>query len=107
MGALGWKLGNLVFPTMPSVGVRIMASETRSAGAASHSNIQKGVALLFGVVLALVGVSGFVSELVIDGKVLGIFGITPLHNVVHLLSGSSGWPLATTLRVACSTGTSG
>lgn len=67
-----------------------MASATQTAGESGHADTQKAVALLFGAVLTLVGVLGFVPQLVIDGKLLGLFGITPLHNVVHLASGAVG-----------------
>ncbi|MGH8900957.1 MAG: DUF4383 domain-containing protein [Egibacteraceae bacterium] len=45
-------------------------------------------ALAFGAVYALVGVLGFIGPLVPGGKLLGIFGINPLHNVVHLAVGA-------------------
>lgn len=46
-------------------------------------------ALVFGAVLTVVGLLGFglVSG---SGKLLGIFGINTLHNVVHLASGAVG-----------------
>lgn len=67
-----------------------MASATQTAGETGGADPQTVVALLFGAVLALVGVLGFVPQLVIDGKLLGIFGITPLHSLVHLASGVVG-----------------
>lgn len=48
----------------------------------------KTLANVFGVVLLLIGVLGFVPGLVMDGKLLGIFEVNALHNVVHLLSGA-------------------
>jgi len=57
----------------------VMATATRDSG------LQRNVALPFGVVLALVGVIGFAGIPVTDGEIPGIFGIGPLHNVVHLL----------------------
>ncbi len=51
---------------------------------------QTSVALLFGAVLTLVGILGFTGILVSDNAILGIFGISPLHNVVHLLTGVAG-----------------
>lgn len=47
----------------------------------------KSVALYFGVFVLLVGVAGFVSFLSPGGKVLGLFLVDPLHNVVHVLTG--------------------
>lgn len=46
------------------------------------------LAKLLGVVLLAVGVLGFVPPLVIDGALLGIFGVNALHNIVHLGSGA-------------------
>lgn len=48
--------------------------------------IQK-LAWVFGIVFLLVGVAGFVPALTVDGMLLGIFEVDPLHNVIHLLSG--------------------
>jgi Domain of unknown function (DUF4383) len=45
-------------------------------------------ALIFGAVYVLVGILGFIGPLVPGGKLLGIFGINPLHNVVHLAVGA-------------------
>lgn len=67
-----------------------MATARQSAGQTGGTNTQKVVALLFGAVLAVVGILGFIPQLVVDDKLLGIFGITPLHNVVHLSSGVVG-----------------
>lgn len=52
--------------------------------------MQRNVALLFGAVLTVVGIIGFAGILVTDGHILGIFGISPLHNAVHLLTGVAG-----------------
>jgi len=60
------------------------------ATANRDSGLQKNVALLFGVVLALAGVTGFAGIFVTDGEILGTFGISPLHNAVHLLTGVAG-----------------
>lgn len=73
--AFTWKVGVLLGP---------MATATEDTG------IQKNIALLFGVVLTLVGIIGFAGILVTDQKILGIFGISPLHNAVHLLTGIIG-----------------
>ncbi len=42
----------------------------------------KSAAYIFGAILAVVGVWGFIQE-----PVLGIFSVNTLHNVVHLVSG--------------------
>lgn len=45
--------------------------------------------LVFGAVYVLVGILGFIDPLVNDqDRLLGIFGITPLHNVAHLAVGA-------------------
>lgn len=45
--------------------------------------------LVFGAVYVLVGILGFIDPLVDDqDRLLGIFGITPLHNVAHLAVGA-------------------
>jgi hypothetical protein len=71
-----------------------MASATESAtGIGGGDGLQGNVAMLFGVVLTLVGVLGFAGILVTtqDGmQQLLIFGISPLHNAVHLLTGLAG-----------------
>jgi hypothetical protein len=62
-------------------------------------------ALIFGAVYVLVGVLGFIGQLTPDGKLLGIFGINPLHNIVHLavgalfLVGSTSAALAKTINL--------
>jgi hypothetical protein len=53
-------------------------------------NIAKLYAMVFGVVLTLVGILGFVPALSTNGNLLGIFAIDSLHNVIHLLSGLVG-----------------
>jgi hypothetical protein len=47
----------------------------------------KNITLAFGVVFVLVGLLGFVPAAVIDGKLLGIFGVNTLHNIIHIASG--------------------
>lgn len=59
-------------------------------GSLDLNNRQVLVALVFGAVLTLVGILGFSGVLVSDNAILGIFGITPLHNAIHLLSGVAG-----------------
>ncbi len=45
------------------------------------------LAWVFGVVLTLVGVLGFVPGITSDGMLLGIFSVDGLHNIIHLVSG--------------------
>jgi hypothetical protein len=48
----------------------------------------KSVAMWVGVLTLVVGVAGFIPPLTPDGKVLGLFLVDPLHNVVHILTGA-------------------
>lgn len=48
----------------------------------------KKVAVVFGAVLLLVGVLGFVPAATPDDHLLGLFHVNALHNVIHLLSGA-------------------
>lgn len=46
------------------------------------------LAWVFGVVLLLVGVLGFVPGITTNGYLLGIFQVDALHNIIHLLTGA-------------------
>ena len=54
-------------------------------------DIAKGYAKIFGAVLLLVGILGFIpgvsSGYSDSGLLLGIFAINPLHNVIHIVTG--------------------
>ena len=45
------------------------------------------MAKIFGIVLLVVGILGFVPGITSNGMLLGIFEVSPLHNVIHLLTG--------------------
>lgn len=47
----------------------------------------KALAIIFGIVFILVGIAGFVPDLNKDGKLLDIFNLNVVHNLVHLGSG--------------------
>jgi hypothetical protein len=47
----------------------------------------KKMALIFGIVLLVVGVLGFVPVVTNNMMLLGIFMVDPMHNIVHILSG--------------------
>jgi hypothetical protein len=47
------------------------------------ANISK----VFGAVLLVVGLLGFVPALTPDGNLLGIFHVNTVHNLIHVLSG--------------------
>ena len=77
----------------------------RSRSAASGTPVQ-AAATLVGVVFLLVGVLGFIPGITTDrgsleaagheshAELLGIFQVSVLHNVVHLLLGAAGVALA-------------
>lgn len=48
----------------------------------------KTMAVLFGVVLLVVGVLGFVPAVTKNEMLLGIFHVNTVHNIVHLASGA-------------------
>ena len=54
------------------------------------TNLNRTVALVFGIVFLLVGVLGFVPALTPDGALLGLFMVNTLHNIVHLAFGVLG-----------------
>lgn len=48
----------------------------------------KKMSVVFGVVLLLVGVLGFIPGITTDNHLLGIFHVNALHNIIHLVSGA-------------------
>lgn len=60
------------------------------------TNINKTVALVFGIVFLLIGVLGFVPALTPGGALLGLFMVNGVHSVVHLLFGVLGVAAALT-----------
>lgn len=54
----------------------------------------KTLANVFGVVFLLMGVLGFVPGVTTDGHLLGIFDVSTLHNIIHILSGVAAFALA-------------
>jgi hypothetical protein len=68
-----------------------MATVTAEADLSTLRDPQRLFALLFGLVLVVVGILGFVPQVVSEGGLLlGLFGINALHNVVHILTGLLG-----------------
>ena len=47
----------------------------------------KRIAMIFGVVFVIVGALGFVPAVTPNGRLLGIFEVNALHNIVHLATG--------------------
>lgn len=45
------------------------------------------LAWVFGVVLLLIGVLGFVPGITTDGMLLGLFEVDMMHSIVHIVSG--------------------
>lgn len=83
-----------------------MSVMTRMAGATSTRTPLQMFALVVGAVFLLVGVLGFIPGITTDydtmkfaghesdAKLLGIFEVSVLHNIVHLLYGAVGLALA-------------
>jgi len=45
------------------------------------------LAILFGVFFVIAGILGFIPDFTPQGKLLGIFAINPLHNIIHIATG--------------------
>ncbi len=45
------------------------------------------VAKIFGIVLVLIGILGFIPGVTSNGMLLGIFQVSAVHNIIHLLTG--------------------
>ena len=52
------------------------------------ANVQKTVALIFGVVLLLVGIAGFIDNSLVGDS--GYFGTNATHDVLHIIAGLFG-----------------
>jgi hypothetical protein len=88
-----------------------MASRSSSAVAPVRTRVQTA-ALAVAAVFVLVGVLGFIPGITSDydalsfaghhseAKLLGIFQVSILHNIVHLLFGLAGFALARTVSGA-------
>lgn len=51
------------------------------------TNMNAVLAKVAGAVLLVVGILGFIPAFVVDGALLGIFGVNLLHNLIHLVTG--------------------
>lgn len=47
----------------------------------------KTIAIIFGIVMLIVGVLGFVPQALTDGKLFGIFAVDTIHNLIHVATG--------------------
>ena len=83
-------------------------SHHKSHGRVPKRSLMQPVAGVFGAIFLLVGIAGFVPGITTDydtlkvaghdsdAKLLGVFQVSVLHNVVHLLFGVAGLLLART-----------
>ena len=67
-----------------------MLTLTKVANAAGPHDEQQGLARLFGAVLILLGIIDFSGVLVTNDRLLGVFRISPLLNLIHVLTGLLG-----------------
>jgi len=84
----------------------------RSTDTHADADFPRKIALLFGVVFLLVGIAGFIPGITThygdmkfaghmsDAKLLGIFEVSILHNIVHLAFGVAGILLSRASRSA-------
>ncbi len=47
----------------------------------------KVLAILFGILMIVVGILGFLPDFAPNGKLLTLFLVNPMHNIVHLVTG--------------------
>lgn len=47
----------------------------------------KTFAIIFGIIMVLVGILGFFPEASPHGMLLGIFHVNPAHNIIHIITG--------------------
>lgn len=45
------------------------------------------LAILFGVIFVIVGILGFLPDFTPQGKLLGLFEVNTMHNIVHIATG--------------------
>lgn len=60
----------------------------------------KKASLTFGIVFVALGLLGFVPALTPGGKLLGIFDVDAVHNLIHLLSGVAALAAASSANYA-------
>jgi hypothetical protein len=85
-----------------------MAARSRNRVPSRRTGLHQPIAAVMGVVFLLVGVLGFIPGITTDydsltwaghdsgAQLLGLFAVSGLHNVVHLLFGVAGLALART-----------
>ena len=89
-----------------------MTSRSHVGGVANARTLVQTAALAVAAVFVLVGILGFIPGITTDydtmefagheseAKLLGIFQVSILHNIVHLLFGVAGFALARTVSGA-------
>ncbi len=89
-----------------------MTSRSHAGGVANARTLVQTAALVVAAVFALVGILGFIPGITTDyssmafaghqseAKLLGIFQVSILHNIVHLLFGVAGLAMARNTRSA-------
>ena len=94
-----------------SMSAKSMSGQADGRAATGRTAVQKAAALV-GIVFLAVGVLGFIPGITTnydtlqfashhsEAKLLGLFQVSILHNIVHLLFGVAGLALARTIRGA-------
>ncbi|GIM93622.1 DUF4383 domain-containing protein [Paractinoplanes toevensis] len=89
-----------------------MVTRSHSGNVASARHLVQTTALAVAIVFLLVGVLGFIPGVTTDydsmtfaghhsdAKLLGVFEVSVLHNIVHLLFGAAGLAMARTVSGA-------
>jgi hypothetical protein len=89
-----------------------MVTRSNAGGVVSTRHLVQTTALAVAIVFLLVGVLGFIPGITTDyssmtfaghhsdAKLLGVFEVSVLHNIVHLLFGLAGLALARTVSGA-------
>jgi hypothetical protein len=49
----------------------------------------KTITMVFGAILLIVGILGFIPGITVDDHLMGIFEVDLLHNLVHILTGGA------------------
>lgn len=63
----------------------------------------KRFAIIFGAILLVIGIAGFVPALTPDGRIFGIFAVDAMHNVVHIVTGLAAIACAMASELAART----
>lgn len=58
------------------------------------------IAIIFGIVLLIVGILGFIPGITSNGLLLGLFAVNTFHNLVHIITGIIGLLAATQEKYA-------